>query len=437
MVGTITTVTIHITRANNKMMFLNRLIIALIITTAALQAHAGNHGKQSFWTGIAESKIEPSRAEASASCLGGYGPPFARCSSLEIADTITVRALAISSAGNNIYMLSVDTIGMGDQVISRIQKRAKQLSRSNIKPKEIVVISTHAHSTPDLQGLWGGVDPSYRERIIETSARAIVNAKKTQVLTSIEALAFDSEELLRNRRGGATVDQEIRALSFFAVNGGQRVATLFNVSAHPTILDQNNSQYSSGWIHSAREELDRELGGKTIFVNGALGDVEPVVDGRDYPDAQEWGLKIANTIIQRIDESTSVRGRLKYKRYNFSHPVTNPLVLGAAQAGLLDIDIIGTQEPSIKTTFSVMNIGDTLSIVFFPGEALSGIALPILEASNAEYTFFVGLAGASYGYFIPSEEYLTVPGRTTEEAASLDPLIGDAIQAAILRKINR
>jgi len=161
------------------------------------------------------------------------------------------------------------------------------------------------------------------------------------------------------------------------------------------------------------------------------------VDGRDYPDAQEWGLKIANTIIQRIDESTSVRGRLKYKRYNFSHPVTNPLVLGAAQAGLLDIDIIGTQEPSIKTTFSVMNIGDTLSIVFFPGEALSGIALPILEASNAEYTFFVGLAGASYGYFIPSEEYLTVPGRTTEEAASLDPLIGDAIQAAILRKINR
>ncbi len=53
----------------------------------------------------------------------------------------------------------------------------------------------------------------------------------------------------------------------------QPIATLVNLSVHPTILDGNNMQYSSDYIDSLRTKIERVRGGgMTIFVNGILGD---------------------------------------------------------------------------------------------------------------------------------------------------------------------
>lgn len=45
---------------------------------------------------------------------------------------------------------------------------------------------------------------------------------------------------------------------------------------------------------------------------------------------------------------------------------------------------------------------------------------------------WLGLTGRSLGYFIPSDEYLQIDSRTTEERACLDPYIGDESIEVIL-----
>lgn len=408
-------------------------ILALLISTSA---SAGQHGSSSIYkVGAWTNDISPTATEAAASCQGGYGAPFSRCGNTEILDPITVRSLAISDSDTEVIFTVIDTIGVGDSVIAEIKDTVWNLTSGAIEKESIQVTATHTHAGPDLQGLWGSISPEYRQRIINEAALSVILAKFTAEDATIGALSIEDAANVENRRGWDDVDDSIRVLDARAIYSRKRIATLVNVSAHPTILDETNLAYSSGYVHVVRSSIERRLGGKAIFINGILGDAQPNTNNeRTYQAMKRFGKSIVKKVVRNIRHAEPVSGDFAFETHQFTHPVTNGPVIGAVQAGLLDLEL--DVNFNVNTQFSLMSFGNDVSAVLFPGEALTRLALPIIDELENDHTFFFGLADDSLGYFIPSDEFLTIPNRDTEERVSLDLNVGDSIQTAILNAID-
>lgn len=413
-----------------------KLFFLLLLSCFTISANADYYSYGStYQVGTWTNDISITPSEAIASCLGGYGAPFSRCGSAETLDAITVRALSISDDDTKLVLAVIDTIGIGDSVIAEIKDTVFNLTDGDISKESIQVVATHTHAGPDMQGLWGGIDPAYRGRIIRKAALSIVLANYTAVDAEISAVVVEDGAKVRNRRGWDDADSDIAVLDIKEKHGHRRIATLVNMSAHPTILDESNFGYSAGYIHFVRKKLEKRLGGNSIFINGRLGDVAPLTNGEaTYEQVRKYGRRIARKVIRNIDHAEPLSGDFSLETHAFSHPITNIPVIGAVQAGLLDLEI--DQNFNVNTQFSVMEFGSDLTAILFPGEILTRLAEPIISEIDSPYKFFFGLADDSLGYFIPSDEFGQIPGRDTEERASLDINAGDAIQSAILDAID-
>ena len=414
------------------------IILLLFIFAAPASAeyiyHKPYNANSNYKVGTWTSDITPKPNEAINSCLGGFGGPFSRCGSTSVLDPITVRALSISDDDTTAVFAVIDTIATGDSLIADIKDLTFELTDGAIQREHIQVVATHTHAGPDLQGLWGGVSPDYRKRVVNTAALSIILANYNAVDARISALVVKDGAKVTNRRGWDEVDKDIAVLDIKSSKTHRRIATLVNMSAHPTILDASNISYSSGYVHFVRKFVERRLGGNAIFINGRLGDASAVRNGSSYQDVRKYGKSIARKVIRNIRHAQTVRGDFSFETHAFSHPITNLPIIGAAQAGLIDIEI--DENLNINTQFSLMQFGDDVSAVLFPGEILTRLATPIIAALGGRHKFFFGLSDDSLGYFIPSDEYLMIEGRNTEEIASMDINAGDAIQTAILDALD-
>lgn len=379
------------------------------------------YAKSQIFAGSWKSDITPQDAEFSGTCLGGYGAPFSRCNSTEVLDSISVRAVSIREDNNEILMIVIDTVGIGDQLSEDIKQTIFDWTGGYIPKNKIKTIATHTHAGPDLQGLWGGVSSEYRQRIVEQSAMTGILAR----LFSFKAKIYAAETTanVQNRRGWDVVDDSVNVLQFRSKRHKHTIATLVNMSAHPTIMDETNLGYSAGFINSLRDEVESETHGISVFINGVVGDAQPVVESRTYEESQAFGEIVASNVIEALDNKERIKGRLNIETATMNHPLTNPLVLYAHSLGLVDLDL--NEDNTIDTKFSYFTIGDKLSGIGFPGEALSRLGLPLKANMSTKYKMFLGLYDDSYGYFIPSDEYGQIPGRTTEEGAAIDIGIGD------------
>src|SRR5690606_30699580 len=72
-------------------------------------------------------------------------------------------------------------------------------------------------------------------------------------------------------------DEELRALAFHDRSGAV-VATVVNWGTHPESLEDENEQISSDFIHWIREEVEREIGGTSVYFSADLGAAEIVGD---------------------------------------------------------------------------------------------------------------------------------------------------------------
>ncbi|PSV15982.1 hypothetical protein C0W59_08505 [Photobacterium kishitanii] len=384
--------------------------------------------------GVWKENITPTSSELADSCMGGYGLPLTnpRCGVTETHDYLSVRALYMASKKTQLSMLVFDTTGIGDSIIHDIRQRVNELT-DRLDTRNLVIVATHTHAGLDYQGIWGGVDKEYRNRIVDMAARSIIQAQSTAKV--VKTFAAQTRVPVSNRRGWDVVDDSVTTLFFNNRKTNQPIATLVNLSAHPTILDGNNMQYSSDYIDSLRTKIERNRGGVTIFVNGILGDAQFNTSDRTFEKAEEVGNLAANAILESEKEKKKVRGSLDVSTISFNHAVTNTAMLQLQQNGVLDINLDDKKQVSVDLKYA--HIGKDVSLLTFPGEALSRLGLPIKHEMDGKYKLFVGLANASYGYFIPSDEFGKIPGRNTEEMFSMDKYAADEIKQAIDLKLKK
>ncbi len=368
--------------------------------------------------------------------MGAYGAPFTRGPTEGVHDPIFVRSMAIEADGVGFVMAIVDLPGMGNQNTRAIRKRVAKLS--DLEEQNVLIGTTHNHSSPDFMGLWGGVPDSYRDQLNEQAAMSMVAAWETR--EDAELFVATGTAPNRNRRGWEFTDDAMIVLDARDLEG-KRLGTLVNFAAHPVILGMDNKEVSCDYTGYFVQALEKEIGAPVAFFNGTLGDASPKVPAGDYPTdfdrAAAYGELLAGIASNLVQEAEIIEPEVALDYREWIQSVDNFLFQLAAQLGILqyDFDMIGLDQ-EVLTQSVYFRLGTQVQGVAFPGESLTRNGLEIKGAMKAPHRIILGNTGDALGYFIPSDEWKIGLNDDYEESVSLGKDAGDNARDAIISMIE-
>lgn len=378
----------------------------------------------------------PSQIKEKNIYMGAYGAPYSRGPTEGVHDSIFVRSMAIEADGVGFVMAIVDLPGMGNQNTRAIRKRVAKLS--DLAEQNVLIGTTHNHSSPDLMGLWGGVPDSYRDQLNEQAAMSMVAAWEAR--EDAELFVATGTAPNRNRRGWEFTDDAMIVLDARDLEG-KRLGTLVNFAAHPVILGMENKKISCDYTGYFVQALEQELGAPVAFFNGTLGDASPKVPDGDYPTdfdrAMAYGELLAGIASDLVQEAEVIEPEVALDYREWIQSVDNFLFQIAAQLGILqyDFDMNGFDQ-EVLTQSVYFRLGMQVQGVAFPGESLTRNGLEIKEAMKAPHRIILGNTGDALGYFIPSDEWKTGLNDDYEESVSLGKDAGDNARDAIISMIE-
>jgi hypothetical protein len=404
--------------------------------------------------------------------LGGFGSYRERRASA-VHDEPQCRTLALSDGSTSFVLAALDLIGASGPLLATIRADASRMT--GVAPERILIACTHSHASPDTQGLWGGIGDAYRTHIAHRAASAIWEAHEAMAPAAASAASTQLHRVTKNRRGWPETDDALTSLRLTSPAGAP-IATLVNFACHPTSSGSSNTEVSRDWCGYAFVAVERETGGVAIYVNGAIGDANPI-DASGFEASERLGEAVAASAIASLDAADAIDGALSARTDVLELPVhferlsqrvqsaidrsgfaiaalskTGSLratQLALHAAGRRDIAQIvsaleGMSEREkahrdgrtyVLTQCGYVRIGDALEAYVAPGEVLTRLALPLRAAMGARHRMFFGLTHDTLGYFVPEDEWMTGRNNNYEESVSMGRRAGSVLADALLAMV--
>lgn len=407
--------------------------------------------------------------------LGGFGS-YRQRRAAAIHDEPQCRALAISDGTTAFVIAVLDLVGAAGPLLAAIRDDAARLTR--LPPSSIIIACTHSHASPDMQGLWGGTGAAYETHVAHRAAVAIWQAHAAMTPVAARAATSALGGVVRNRRGWPETDETLTTVRFISTAGERvaTVATLVNYACHPTASGPDNTEVSRDWCGYAADIVERELGGVAIYVNGAVGDVNPAKDG-SFDAAASLGDAVARAAIASLSSADRIGGDVQARTeplelpMNFErlsqrvqdavgraspalallgktgglraaartlHATGRPDVaqIVAALAGISERKLIVRDGRTyVPTHCGLIRIGGDLEAFVAPGEVLTRLALPLRASMGSRHRMFFGLAHDTLGYFLPEDEWMSGRNNSYEESVSLGRHAGSILADALLAMV--
>jgi hypothetical protein len=400
--------------------------------------------------GAARRSLAPSASHLEAGVwLGGFGS-YRQRRATEILDAPECRALALSDETGGILLAAMDMIGASGPLLADIRSRVA--SATGIPEENILVACTHSHASPDLQGLWGGVSAAYAGSVVDIVVATLTEAWQARQPAELRASTTAFDGLVRNRRDWPMTDTTLTVLRA-VTTGGSPIATVINYACHPTATGSATTGISRDWCGVTADIIDREAGGVTLYVNGAIGDVNPLFSG-DVNHARTLGQSVAAWALEALASSEAVGTMINVRTGTLELPVNVARLRGgvskaidgaelslpstevssdavadagrpdlaqilAAVHGIEERPLISRDETTLLPTLcSYVRIGD-IQMLTAPGEMMTRLALPLRSSLDAPHRMMLGLTHDALGYFIPRDEFMTGRNNNYEESVSM------------------
>ena len=248
--------------------------------------------------------------------------------SLGVHDKLAVNALYLDNGENALLMISVDTVILPESVVDRI--KAKVSSVTGMPCEQILLASTHTHNGAELAGEEPFADNFLQiECVLAASTKASLAAFNEKFSAKLGWGCFTLPGLAKNRfqnrlpEGDVNlVDDRLDFLKIEDENGGHK-GILWHFAAHPTTCMRVEYLISADYYGVANKLTIEELGGFSMFFNGACGNINPELGKRTFERAEYYGKWIADQLIKEVPRIETVReGCLDSVQANVEMPLT-------------------------------------------------------------------------------------------------------------------
>lgn len=354
-----------------------------------------------------------------------------------IHDDLYARALTIQTEQTTLVLVALDLIGFfRPDVLEVIEK----VNRPDV---QIVIASTHTHHGPDTMGLWGpdqktrGVDEVWmsatKQKIVDVIHASLSDLKPA----SVKWASVHVPGLVKNARNPEILDNELTLLQFTTTDG-RPLTTLFNFPCHPEVLWDMNPNITSDYVHTLREETEKQTDAPCIFFSGALGGMmTPDVKDHSFEEAEFMGRKLAEEGIASLLKVESQKSFISIEKRIIKAKLTNILYKLAFGRKLLPD--VRDKSGYVTTEVNLIRIGG-LWLATVPGELLPKLGLQLkawMKEAGAHVTGVIGLANDELGYILPVEDFKYPwnpfkPGKHYEETNS----IGKGIAVSVMNGLK-
>jgi hypothetical protein len=363
--------------------------------------------------------------------MGGFGiGPMNPVSSWDQELGLWVRAMALKDKqGDDLVMAIIDGEGYfwdynkkcDDCGIKQLTEQLAADKSLDLKPENIIIGATHAHSSPDFIGGWGFVPDWYMKQVSETIKSTIEDAIASERPARLEygeemARPFNHE---RRDTYRAAEEQQVAWMRAYDPNGnshtGDTIFTMGAYAAHPTTMGTNGGKAHPDWPGRFEKGLEDRFGGIGLLFMTGLGNM-----------SSSGGLN-GNTdklspLIPALGKGHEVANPdIKTNRTTWQQPVTNVPLTALGEPGFFDhqfsqtpatvqtgedpdkFQCVSSSPVSAEVATSTARIGE-IALTASPGEVFSNFTNSVKENSGAAVTFPLAQTNDALGYMPQSFE---------------------------------
>ncbi len=446
-------------------------LVALLLLTLISPAHA------EFKAGSAITDVTPKKLPVLVN-----GSMVSR--SIDAVKTpVNARSLAFTDGEETIVLVVVDSC----MIPRDLNDKAKALAaaKAKIKPENILISATHAHSAPSCMGALGtDADPAYvlflTKKLVDAILAPLQNMKPAQVgwgeidageYTALRRWVLHPDDVREDPFGNPTVRANMHAggdwdksigktgpedpmLQLISIQSteGEPIGLLSNFSMH-YYGDRDISADYFGLFSNGLQ--DRIAQGKEGFVammsHGCSGDIWR----QDYEKSMK---RDADSTIENFSEGMIGLGMSAYESIQYHRPETIAMAETRLQLDYRTPDkqllqwsqqiveklgdnlpktqqeiyareqVILHEKQNTEIVVQALRLGEKISITTTPNETYAITGLKVKTASPTDHTMVIELANGGDGYIPPPEQHLlggynTWPARSAGLEVTAEPKI--------------
>lgn len=255
--------------------------------------------------------------------LSGYMPRVAT----HIHDNLHCAALYLQHGSDQLVLLTYDTIAVHASFCDEVQTAVHQAT--GIPKLNIFLTASHTHSSPRVGMTVEQVKKApakdrkllqnlvkYHRRVVAGSVEA---AKKAKQAAEPVSVLYNTGRIRENMNRRAFfpsgqyfyqpkqknllplcdgyVDDELLVVYFKSAKTDKFIATLVNYTAHPLTVGDSSNEVTADYPGMLKAEIERNLGGTAIFINGACGDNHPLGAEAGLARAKRMGEALAEKAL--------------------------------------------------------------------------------------------------------------------------------------------
>jgi hypothetical protein len=395
--------------------------------------------------------------------------------------------LADDPPGNGITQLAIiacDLLVLRTEEVHAVREAVGRLT--DVPPDHVVVACSHTHYGPLTEHGRDDQAPQvapYLANLVHLLAGAVALARahlgpcrlgvgqgEVRIGINRRERAAGGQIILGQNPSGP-VDPRMAVLRVDGTNG-RPLAAVLNYACHPVSLGSQCTDISADYPGTARRLVEEQTGATCLFLQGAAGDINPLLMGWDWTHLARLGLPLGAEAVRVYWSSTpnaeATSGGLSVARSQLDLPPLLPASIAEGrgmvaaleaerdwlrEAGdpgalwwtelrlertLKGLDALqgGAAVPPVQAELAALRLGQAIGLVTAPGEIFTEIGQSIAARSPFRHTLYAGYTDGTIGY-VPTRAAYAEGGYEVTHACRVAPEAGEQIEDESVRLLRR
>jgi neutral ceramidase len=384
---------------------------------------------------------------------------------------------------SRLAIIACDLLFLRPDEVRAVREATGRLT--DVRPDHVVIACSHTHYGPLTEPHRDDQAPQvgpYLANLVHQLAGAVAMARAAaapcrlgfgQGAVSIginrRERTADGQIVLGQNASGP-VDPRVAVLRIDGVDG-HPLAAVLNYACHPVSLGSRCTDISADFPGTARRLVEEQTGAMCLFLQGAAGNINPLLMGWDWTHLARLGLPLGAEAVRiywstapsaesttggvgvarsqlhlppllpaSIDEGRATIATLETERQRLSAGVDEgarwwtELRLERARKGLAALQG-GTPVAPIEAELVALRLSRSIGVVTAPGEIFTEIGQSIIARSPFRHTLFAGYANGTIGY-VPTRAAYADGGYEVSHACQVAPDAGEQIEEESVRLLR-
>lgn len=347
-----------------------------------------------------------------------------------VMDPLYADALVLAVGDSRLALVGLD-LGRAPTRTSMAKIRARIKEEAGVE--HCFIVGSHTHHGPimELDDIPSAENP-YTRKLENLISDAIIAANKARRPAKM-GVGTRNVNLNRNRHSKLEPKPRDPMLAVIRVDDleGKSIATVVNLAAHPTMIDDKVMLWSADFPGSLKATVRKELGGECLFLQGAAGDMSanspPGVHGHVAFGAAvgREAISLARSIETAVPANPSIvvreeDFRFPNMRIDLNNGVIKAVYIRAFFKRLVDF-FVEEYKDGVRPHLTVALVNGEIGLVGASGEFFSNHSVRLKERSRLPYTLFFGYCN-DYQQYFPTIEGAAEGGYGADPAVSPVPI---------------